>query len=122
MPTHIRLGRDVGLSDEKIAHLRDDPLPEGVYSPAEAAIVRFAQTSTRMAPISDALFAELSAHFDTRQLIELCFTVGNSGIVNRFHALFHTPLDADTSAGLAASPLPLPQIGDHPTARWETSL
>ena len=41
------------MSDEKIAHLRDDPLPEGVYSPDEAAIVRFAQTSTRMAPISE---------------------------------------------------------------------
>ena len=114
MPTHIRLGRDVGLTDEKIAHLRDDPLPEGVYTPAEAAIVRFAQTSTRMAPISDELFAELSAHFDTQQMIELCFTVGNSGIVNRFHALFHTDLDGDTVAGLGVSPLPLPEINDHP--------
>ena len=114
MPTHIRLGRDVGLSDEKIAHLRDDPLPAGVYTPAEAAIVRFAQTSTRMAPISDELFGELSAHFDTQQMIELCFTVGNSGIINRFHALFHTELDGDTTAGLGACPLPLPGIGDHP--------
>jgi hypothetical protein len=68
-----------------------------------------------MAPISDELFDELSAHFDTQQMIELCFTVGNSGIVNRFHALFHTDLDADTVAGLGASPLPLPEIGDHPT-------
>jgi alkylhydroperoxidase family enzyme len=104
----------VGLSDEKIAHLRDDPLPDGVYSPDEAAIVRFAQTSTRMAPISDKLFADLSAHFDTQQMIELCFTVGNSGIVNRFHALFHTDLDAATIAELGESPLPLPEISDHP--------
>ena len=104
----------MGLSDEKIAHLRDDPLPDGVYSPDEAAIVRFAQTSTRMAPISDELFADLSAHFDAQQMIELCFTVGNSGIVNRFHALFHTDLDAATIAELGESPLPLPKISDHP--------
>lgn len=104
----------MGLSDEKIAHLRDDPLPDAVYSPDEAAIVRFAQTSTRMAPISDELFAELSAHFDTQQMIELCFTVGNSGIVNRFHALFHTDLDAATITALGESPLPLPEISDHP--------
>ena len=104
----------MGLSDQKIAHLRDDPLPAGVYSPDEAAIVRFAQTSTRMAPISDELFADLSAHFDTQQMIELCFTVGNSGIVNRFHALFHTDLDAATIAELGESPLPLPEISDHP--------
>jgi alkylhydroperoxidase family enzyme len=114
VPTHIRLGRDVGLTDEQIAHLRDDPLPDGVYTPAEAAIVRFAQTSSRMAPISDELFAELSEHFDTKQLIELCFTVGNSGLVNRFHALFHTPVDADTIANLGHSPLPLPDVDDHP--------
>jgi alkylhydroperoxidase family enzyme len=105
----------VGLTDEQIAHLRDDPLPDEVYDPAESAIVRFAQTSTRMAPIDDALFAELRSHFDTKQLIELCFTVGNSGLVNRFHALFHTPLDGDTIANLAYSPLPLPDISDHPS-------
>ena len=104
----------MGLSDDKIAHLRDDPLPEGLYTPDEAAIVRFAQTSTKMAPISDELFGELSSQFDTRQMIELCFTVGNSGIINRFHALFHTDLDSDTVAGLGISPLPLPEIGDHP--------
>lgn len=90
-------------------------------SSAEAAIVRFAQPSTRMAPISDEVFAALSAHFDTRQMIELCFTVGNSGIVNRFHALFHTDLASDTIAGLGASPLPLPEITDHPTLREEVS-
>jgi alkylhydroperoxidase family enzyme len=79
--------------------------------------VRFAQTSTRMAPIDDELFRDLSTHFDTKQLIELCFTVGNSGIVNRFHALFHTPVDADTLANLGGAPLPLPDVEDHPGAR-----
>jgi alkylhydroperoxidase family enzyme len=83
-----------------------------VYTASEAAIVRFAQASARLAPIHDELFAELRAHFDTRQLIELCFVVGNSGTVNRFHALFHTPVDADTIAGLGASPLPLPEVPD----------
>ena len=97
-----------------MAHLRDDPLPEGVYSASEAAIVRFSQTSTRMEPIDDALFAELSAHFDAPQMIELVFTVGYSGLINRFHALFHTDLDGDTIAGLGVSPLPLPAIPDHP--------
>jgi hypothetical protein len=70
-----------------------------------------------MAPISDELFGELSTHFDTQQMIELCFTVGNSGLVNRFHALFHTDLDDDTIAGLGASPLSLPEIDDHPGLR-----
>ena len=33
------LGRGIGISDEKLAHLGDDPLPNGVYSEAEAAII-----------------------------------------------------------------------------------
>lgn len=67
-----------------------------------------------MEPITDEMFAALSAHFDTQQLIDLCFTVGYSGVINRFHALFHTQLDDDTIAGLGISPLPLPSVNDHP--------
>ena len=43
------LGRGIGISDEKLQHLGDDPLPDGVYSGAEAAIVRYAQRSTKTA-------------------------------------------------------------------------
>lgn len=109
MPTHVPLGRSLGLDDAQLAHLADDPLPEGLYDDAQQVIIRFAQRSTRMAPIDDELFAELRTHFDTRQLMELLFTVGISNIVNRFHALFRTPLDDETITVLGAScPLPLP--------------
>ena len=37
-------------------YLTADQLPEGVYTPAEAAIVRYAQKSTRLEPIDDAAF------------------------------------------------------------------
>ena len=66
------LGRSVGLTDEQIAHLADDPLPDGVYSPSEAAIVRYAQASTRLRPITDELYGDLASHFDTKQIMELC--------------------------------------------------
>jgi alkylhydroperoxidase family enzyme len=103
------LGRSVGLSEEKIAHLGDDPLPDGVYEPVEAAIVRYSQASTRLRPITDELFGELTRHFDTKQIIELCATVGLSNQVNRFHATFLTDLDPSTTEALGDScPLPLP--------------
>jgi alkylhydroperoxidase family enzyme len=109
VPTHIPLGRSLGIDDTQLAHLGDHPLPEDLYDDVQQAIVRFAQRSTRMDPIDDDLFAELSEHFDTRQLMELCLTVGISNIVNRFHALFRTPLDDETVTVLGAScPLPLP--------------
>ena len=105
------LGRSVGLSDEQLAHLGDDPLPAGVYEPAEAAIVRYSQASTRLRPITDELYGDLARHFDTKQIIELCATVGLSNQVNRFHATFLTDVDSTISEALGDScPLPLPPV------------
>ena len=92
-----------------MAHLGEDPLPDGVYEPEEAVVVRYARASTLMRPIDDELYSELARHFDTRQIIELCMTVGLSNQVNRFHATFLTNLDEAIGAVLGAScPLPLP--------------
>lgn len=105
------LGRSTGLSEEKLAHLLDDPLPEGVYDAAERVAITYARRSTRMEPIDDDLYAELERHYPTAQIMELCFTVGLSNIVNRFHATFHTDLDDDTAAEFrTGSPLPLPPL------------
>src|SRR5262245_64946186 len=92
-----------------MAHLGKDPRPDGVYEPDEAAVVRYAHASTLLRPIDDDLYGELARHFDTRQIIELCMTVGLANQVNRFHATFRTDLDGAIEAALGAScPLPLP--------------
>ncbi len=89
-------------------YLTADELPPGVYSAAEAAIVRYAQRSTRLEPIDDALYGELARHFSKEQIIDLCLTVGLSNMINRFHATFRTDVDdvtlreaeaGDTAAG-----------------------
>jgi hypothetical protein len=101
-------------------HLVDDPLPEGVYDAAEAAIVRYAQKATRMEPIDDRTYRDLERHFSTAQIIDICMTVGLSNLVNRFHATFLTDLDAittneaeagDRSAGACPLPRPKPPKG-----------
>lgn len=103
------LGRSAGLTEDKLAHIGDDPLPEGLYDHDEAAIVRYAQASSRLDEITDELYAALQQHFDDKQLIELCFTVGMSNMINRFHATFHTDVDEFTQERLGAScPIPLP--------------
>ena len=102
------LGRSAGLSDEKIRHLGDDPLSD-VFSPEEAAIIRYSQASTQMKPITEAIYFELSRYFTTVQIMELWATVSLSNQVNRFHATFLTDLDQTTLEHLGAScPLPLP--------------
>lgn len=65
--------------------------------------------STRLEPITDELYAALREHFDKKQIIETCFTVGMSNMINRLHATFHIDVDADTAELLGtACPIPLP--------------
>jgi alkylhydroperoxidase family enzyme len=111
VPTHIVLGRSTGLSDDKLAHLLDDPLPRDVYDDAERVAIVYARRSTRMETIDDELYAELERCYPTEQVIELCFTVGLSNVVNRFHATFHTDLDPETADVFRdGSPVPLPRL------------
>ncbi len=111
------LGRSIGISEEKLQHLGDDPLPAGVYSEAEAAIVRYAQRSTRTLSIDDATYHALAKHFSVQQMIEICLNVGLAQITNRFNATFLTEVDdyileaneqADRTAG--ACPIHYPPI------------
>jgi len=47
-------------------HLGDDPLPEEVYTEAEAAIIRYAQKSTRMLRIDDTTYQALACPIHER--------------------------------------------------------
>ncbi len=96
------LGRSVGLTEAQLSHLGDDPLPVDVYSASEAAIVRYAQFSTRDIVIDDDTYNALTQHFSAEQIIDICLTVGLSNMVNRFHATFLTDVDESTLAGVEA--------------------
>ena len=105
----------MGLTEQQMQHLTDDPLPEGVYGEAEAAIIRYAQKSTRLEAIDDVTYGNLARHFNTQQIIDICLTIGLSNMINRFHATFQTDVDATTTAQLEAGdqllgscPIPCP--------------
>ena len=112
MPTHIALGRSVGLDEERLGAIANRA-PEPAYSDAEQVVVEYARRLTGMGPIDDPLYHDLRRHFTLEQVMELCFTIGVSNIINRFHATFHTPVDQRTQDALAGgSPLPLPPQPD----------
>lgn len=111
------LGRSAGLTEPQLRHLGDDPLPGGVYSPSEAAIVRYAQRSTRGIVIDDQTYGGLAEHYSVQQIMEIWLAVSLSNMVNRFHATFLTDLDEATIAAAeagdaAAGACPIP----HPPA------
>jgi alkylhydroperoxidase family enzyme len=81
-----------------MGHLGDDPLPDGLYAPPQAAIIRYARKSTRLERIDDATYGALAQHFTPQQIIDICLTVGLSNMINRFHATFQTDLDEATTA------------------------
>ena len=101
------LGRAEGLTEEKIAHLADDPLPDGVFEPWEAAIVRYAQRSACNATITNELYEELERHFPVEKMIQICFVVGLAGMTNRFHKTFLTTVDPATREEIAATTCPV---------------
>lgn len=110
------LGRSIGLSETKIRHIGEDRPPEGVYSPAEAAIVHYARRSTKEITIDDETYAALAAHYSREQIMELWAVVGAANLVNRFHATFHTDVDPETLQAVEAGdraagacPLPTPE-------------
>ncbi len=99
-----------------MARLADDPPPEGLYAPAQAAIIAYARKSTRLEPIDDETYGALARHFSPQQVMDIALTVGLSNMINRFHATFRTDLDADTirdaEAGdviAGACPIPRPR-------------
>jgi hypothetical protein len=107
----VVLGRSAGLSDEQMAHLLDDPLPEGLYAPDEAAIIRFSRRSTKMEPIDNRTWADLTAHFDTRAIMEIVFIVGMDQVISRMHAALRTDLDGVTSDEIGDTcAVPMPQL------------
>ncbi len=100
-------------------HLTDDPLPDDIYSAPEAAIIRYAQKSTRLQLIDDTTYGDLTAHFSQQQIVDICLTVGLSNMVNRFHATFQTDVDESTLAEVEAGntgscPIRLPK---HPASQ-----
>ena len=110
-------GRHLGWQPRPHNHLGDDPLPEGVYTEAEATIVRYAQKSTATIFIDDGAYNDLAKHYTDEQMVEICLVVGLSNTVNRFHATFLTDVDEETieanaeaDARTSACTLPQPRM------------
>lgn len=105
MPTHLSLGSSVGLSDEELASLaewREAPH----FDETDRLVLRYADSLTVDNRVDDELWDALAVRFNTRELFELCFSVGLAALVNRVHATFHTDVDERTSARVAAFNLP----------------
>jgi alkylhydroperoxidase family enzyme len=78
---HVGIGRAAGLSDEEIERIATGPDAKG-WSDRERALLRAADELCDDAFVGDATWAELAQHFDTEQLLDLLFTVGQYQLVS----------------------------------------
>ena len=89
---HTRIARGVGLSDEEIVRVTEGPVAAG-WSSFDRSLLRAADELHRDAYISDRTWAELGARYDTKQLMDVVFTVGEYNLVSMALKTFGVPLD-----------------------------
>jgi 4-carboxymuconolactone decarboxylase len=93
---HVQIGKGSGLDDADIARISAGPNAPG-WTEAESALLRATDELHRDARIGDATWAVLSRYFDTQQILDLVFTVGNYNLVSMALNTLGVRLDAGIS-------------------------
>jgi 4-carboxymuconolactone decarboxylase len=89
---HTRIARDVGLTDEEIVRVIEGPDAAG-WSSFERTLLRATDELHHDAYVSDRTWGELEARYDTKQLMDVVFTVGEYNLVSMALKTFRVPLD-----------------------------
>jgi 4-carboxymuconolactone decarboxylase len=78
---HTVIGKRVGLTDAEIAQIKAGPSAPA-WSAFDRALGQAADELHEDACLSDATWQALSARYDTRQMLDLIFTVGQYNLVS----------------------------------------
>lgn len=89
---HSRLAGQVGVSDEEIARVMEGPETAG-WSSFDRALLRAADQLHKNAYIDERTWAYLDARYDTKQLMDVVFTVGQYNLVAMALKSFRVPMD-----------------------------
>lgn len=89
---HIILGRGVGLTDEDIQHIIDGPSAGGL-SKNDRLLLQATDDLHADAFISDATWNALREIYDTKQMMDIVFTVGEYNLVSMALNSFGVQLD-----------------------------
>jgi 4-carboxymuconolactone decarboxylase len=90
---HTRIGLAEGLTPEEIAAIKVGPTGPG-WSPADRVLLQASDELHRDHFVSDSTWAELNAHFDEKQCMDVVFTAGQYTQVSMFLNTFGVQLDA----------------------------
>ncbi|MEQ1888026.1 MAG: carboxymuconolactone decarboxylase family protein [Alphaproteobacteria bacterium] len=89
---HVVFGRAVGLTDEEIARIKLGPDAPG-WSEHDALLLRATDDLRKDACVSDAVWNGLAKRYNTQQLMDVVFTVGQYNLVSMALNSFGVQLD-----------------------------
>jgi len=78
---HVPIGKASGLTDDEIARIAEGPDARG-WSDLDRALLRAADELHDDQFVSDETWAALAAHYDTQQLMDLVFAIGQYTLVS----------------------------------------
>lgn len=78
---HVKIGKDAGLTDVEIERIKAGPNARGWNEP-DTLLLRATDELRRDAFIGDTTWKGLIAHFDTKQLMDVVFAVGQYNLVS----------------------------------------
>jgi len=89
---HVRIGKAVGLSDEDINRIMEGSNAGGLGK-GDHLLLKAAEELHKDAFVSDATWAALSTTYDTKQMMDMVFTVGIYNLVSMALNSFGVQLD-----------------------------
>lgn len=78
---HVKIGKESGLTDEEIQMIIEGPVSKG-WSSFDVTLLKAVDELYYDAFISEPTWKELSERYNTQQLIDLVFTVGQYNLVS----------------------------------------
>ncbi len=93
---HVAISRAIGITDDEIARVAEGPDAEG-WSASDAELLRAADELHTEQTLTDATYDAMAARYDTQQLLDLVFTVGQYHLVSMALNTFRAARDDDVT-------------------------
>ena len=88
---HVRIGKAAGLTDDEIDNISKGP--KAGWNKHDAALLQAADDLYENSVVSDETWKQLSERFNTEQMMDAVFTVGQYNLVSWALNSFGVPLD-----------------------------
>jgi len=97
---HVRIGKQCGLTDDEVHRIKVGPTARG-WSERDVLLLKATDELHKDACITDPTWAGLSRHYDTQQLMDIVFAIGQYNLVSMVLNTLGVQLDPDLDTSFA---------------------